>query len=69
MSIFSKNYRSRSPKDENFLFSRLNDIFIAQNPAAYYNIHLIRGVAQPGSASAWGAGGRRFKSCRPDQSS
>ncbi len=25
-----------------------------------------RGVAQPGSAPAWGAGGRRFKSCRPD---
>ena len=28
----------------------------------------IRGVAQPGSASAWGAEGRRFKSGRPDQS-
>ena len=26
-----------------------------------------RGVAQPGSAPAWGAGGRRFKSARPDQ--
>ena len=26
-----------------------------------------RGVAQPGSASVWGTGGRRFKSCRPDQ--
>ena len=26
-----------------------------------------RGVAQLGSAPAWGAGGRRFKSCRPDQ--
>ena len=25
-----------------------------------------RDVAQPGSAPAWGAGGRRFKSCRPD---
>ncbi len=25
-----------------------------------------RGVAQPGSAVAWGAKGRRFKSCRPD---
>ena len=24
-------------------------------------------VAQPGSAPAWGAGGRRFKSARPDQ--
>jgi len=27
----------------------------------------LRGVAQPGSAPAWGAGGRRFKSSRPDQ--
>ena len=26
-----------------------------------------RGVAQPGSAPAWGAGGRQFKSGRPDQ--
>src|SRR6185503_12631301 len=28
----------------------------------------FRGVAQPGSAPAWGAGGRWFKSSRPDQS-
>ena len=27
----------------------------------------FRGVAQPGSAPAWGAGGRRFESCHPDQ--
>ena len=27
---------------------------------------LHRGVAQPGSAHAWGACGRRFKSSRPD---
>ncbi len=26
-----------------------------------------RDVAQPGSALAWGASGRRFKSGRPDQ--
>src|SRR3954468_11200547 len=26
-----------------------------------------RGVAQPGSAPALGAGGHRFESCRPDQ--
>jgi hypothetical protein len=26
-----------------------------------------RGVAQPGSALAWGARGRKFESCRPDQ--
>ena len=28
----------------------------------------IRGVAQPGSALAWGARGREFESRRPDQS-
>lgn len=27
----------------------------------------LRGVAQPGSALAWGASGRQFKSARPDQ--
>lgn len=30
-------------------------------------ITLSRGVAQLGSALAWGARGRRFKSFRPDQ--
>ena len=28
--------------------------------------HRRRGVAQPGSAPAWGAGGRQFESGRPD---
>ncbi len=28
---------------------------------------IIRGVAQSGSAPAWGVGGRRFESSRPDQ--
>ncbi len=28
---------------------------------------LSRDVAQPGSASHWGCGGRRFESYRPDQ--
>ncbi len=28
--------------------------------------HTSRGVAQPGSALAWGARGRPFKSARPD---
>ena len=27
----------------------------------------IRDVAQPGSALAWGARGRKFESCRPDR--
>ena len=25
-----------------------------------------RDVAQPGSATVWGTGGRKFKSCHPD---
>lgn len=28
--------------------------------------HTVRGVAQPGSVSAWGAGGRWFESSHPD---
>lgn len=27
----------------------------------------VRAVAQLGSAPDWGSGGRRFKSCQPDQ--
>ena len=27
----------------------------------------FRDVAQPGSAHVWGAWGRKFKSCRPDE--
>ena len=47
--------------------------FIRQQPPAcqartYRDIiSIVRGVAQPGSAPDWGSGGRRFKSCRPDQ--
>ena len=26
-----------------------------------------RDVAQPGSATVWGTGGRKFKSCHPDK--
>lgn len=32
-----------------------------------YTFFLFRGVAQPGSALAWGARGREFESRRPDQ--
>ncbi len=31
-----------------------------------YLRHRVRDVAQPGSVPAWGAGGREFKSHRPD---
>ena len=31
-----------------------------------HNAELVRGVAQPGSALAWGARGREFESRRPD---
>ena len=34
-------------------------------PTLFKN-YLFRDVAQPGSAHAWGAWGRRFKSCHPD---
>src|SRR5690606_19196638 len=34
-----------------------------------YSLSLRRGVAQPGSALAWGARGREFESRHPDQSS
>lgn len=27
----------------------------------------VRGIAQPGSVHAWGAWGRKFESCCPDQ--
>ena len=37
-------------------------------PVAEYQKTPIRGVAQPGSAHVWGAWGRKFKSCRPDES-
>jgi hypothetical protein len=32
-----------------------------------YNFWLLRGIAQPGSAPALGAGGRGFESLCPDQ--
>ena len=41
---------------------------ITLNRLQYSNQITCRGVAQPGSAPALGAGGHRFKSCRPDQS-
>jgi len=33
----------------------------------FVNWGSVRGVAQPGSALAWGARGRKFKSCHPDE--
>ena len=38
-----------------------------QSPLIWAFFYLFfRDVAQPGSAHAWGAWGRRFKSCHPD---
>ena len=37
-----------------------------QEPVARLVLHKVQGVAQFGRAPAWGAGGRRFKSFRPD---
>ena len=42
---------------------------LAEWSGAPYKASPRRGVAQPGSAPALGAGGRRFESSRPDQSS
>src|ERR1700691_6187497 len=41
----------------------------ARDPSSLFGYHSVsgRGVAQPGSALAWGARGRKFESCRPDQ--
>lgn len=50
------------------------DEFFAVNPLAMLParpyrpaLQTGRDVAQPGSASHWGCGGRRFESSRPDQ--
>ena len=43
--------------------------FFTRNVVIFFNTDYderVRGVAQPGSALAWGARGRRFKSFRPD---
>ena len=42
--------------------------FIEVDPTAVLRSESCRDVAQPGSALAWGARGREFKSRRPDQS-
>src|SRR4051794_28059464 len=42
-------------------------VIIEQSNARATARSLCRGVAQPGSAPALGAGGQRFKSSRPDQ--
>ena len=40
---------------------------LTTNPDRMRAVGRNRGVAQSGSAPHWGCGGRRFKSCRPDQ--
>ena len=46
------------------LFNIFNSSFSSSFFVLYYS---VRGVAQPGSALAWGARGRKFKSCHPDE--
>ena len=56
--MINEKYHSKFFEDiKARFFNRLNG----------YNGRQIRGVAQPGSAPALGAGSRRFKSSRPDQ--
>jgi hypothetical protein len=49
----------------------LLSIYATNKPGTrVFSLHLqphIRDVAQPGSALAWGARGRKFESCRPDK--
>jgi hypothetical protein len=42
-------------------------IMLMDDHGTPWNHEHSRGVAQPGSALAWGARGRGFKSRRPDQ--
>ena len=48
---------------QNLLVASLKDLLDNTRDAIWY---MDRGVAQPGSAPASGAGGRKFKSSRPD---
>ena len=50
-----------------FLPVNTKETRVGVNPATPTNKPTnFRDVAQPGSAHAWGAWGRRFKSCHPD---
>src|SRR5207245_2781253 len=62
------NKNRRRNRDEAFYLAQSNfeGIGMAANLLEKTQ-HQSRGVAQPGSAPALGAGGRRFKSYRPDQ--
>ena len=40
--------------------------FVNKSLAITFVTLLFRDVAQPGSAHVWGACGRKFESCRPD---
>ena len=66
MVIASRCDREGRRFEQNEVFSRLGVILPYGRQAATPTKHLPRDVAQPGSAHAWGAWGRRFKSCHPD---
>lgn len=48
------------------IFRMQDEGFQNLNPKLYICSPVVRDVAQPGSALAWGARGRKFESCRPD---
>ena len=48
------------------ILSKKYRTFVSGCLSGYNSQFMNRGVAQPGSAPALGAGGRRFKSSRPD---
>ena len=61
------NEKRENEKKRNFLHSfRILQIWACINRKIVLNKKIYRGVAQPGSAPALGAGSRRFKSSRPD---
>jgi DNA-binding transcriptional MerR regulator len=49
------------------LRARIRSACVSKDPPSYCYNPQLRGVAQPGSALAWGARGRVFESLRPDQ--
>ena|SRR5450432_2586225 len=57
---------SQGPSLPNEEEREAREILYKPAPMNAYNSGFGRGVAQPGSAPAWGAGGRKFESSRPD---
>ncbi len=70
-AFFSRNFIVNELCEDNGCF-RISDfernLYICSPYSGWSHGYLLffRDVAQPGSALAWGARGRKFESCRPD---